>query len=446
MLVAFRKYIADFKLVGPGEKILLAVSGGVDSMVMLELFQRSGLDFGVAHCNFGLRGAESNEDEKFVTSAAKAYGIPLFVNHFKTREYAGFNKISVQMAARTLRYEWFDELLQTEPYKAIATAHHLDDQLETFFINALRGTGISGLHGILPNRTNIIHPLMFAFRRQIEEFAVDEAVVFREDSSNRSSKYLRNKIRHDLLPLLGEMNPDFRKTLTATISRIREAETLLSRHMDEVRKKVTVITDSGLPAFNIEAIKANEPTDIYLYELLKPYNFSRYTTDDIYRALDELSGKQFFSSSHRVVKDRDLLLITEASPGSESSADEIRIEPDQEIIMAPIHLRITHLSNSEVSDISKSGQVAMFDAEQLSWPLRLRKWKEGDTFMPYGMSSNKKLSDYFIDNKFSIVEKENAWLLMSGNKIAWLVGHRIGHHFRVTGETRKILKIELLDN
>lgn len=349
------------------------------------------------------------------------------------------------MAARYLRYEWFDELLQAEQYKVIATAHHLDDQIETFFINALRGTGISGLHGILPNRSNIVHPMMFAFRRQIEEFAVDEAIAFREDSSNRSSKYMRNKIRHDLLPLLGELNPDFRKTLTSTISRIREAETMLSRHMDEVKAKVTVSVD-GLPAVNIEAIKAFEPTDLYLYELLKPYNFSRFTTDDLCRALDELSGKQFFSPTHRVVKDRDLLLITETGPGNEAYADETRIEPGQEDITTPVNLKITHLSNTDVSEISKTGQIAMFDADLIDWPLRLRKWKEGDTFMPYGMTSSKKLSDYFIDNKFSIVEKENAWLLISGNKIAWLVGHRIGHSFRITGETKNILKIELLEN
>ncbi|MBV2246092.1 MAG: tRNA lysidine(34) synthetase TilS [Lentimicrobium sp.] len=445
MLTAFKKYIADYSLFGQEDKVMLAISGGIDSMVMLELFQRSGLNFAIAHCNFGLRGNESNEDEKFVTSIAQAHNIPLYVKHFKTREYAGFNKISVQMAARYLRYEWFDELLQTEQYRVIATAHHLDDQIETFFINALRGTGISGLHGILPNRSNIVHPMMFAFRRQIEEFAVDEAIAFREDSSNRSSKYMRNKIRHDLLPLLGELNPDFRKTLTSTISRIREAETMLSRHMDEVKAKVTTIVD-GLPAFNIEALKEFEPTDLYLYELLKPYNFSRFTTDDLYRALDELSGKQFFSPTHRVIKDRDLLLLTETGPGNESNTDEIRIEPGQEDITTPVNLKITHLSNTDVAEISKSGQIAMFDADLIDWPLRLRKWKEGDTFMPYGMTSSKKLSDYFIDNKFSIVEKENAWLLISGNKIAWLVGHRIGHSFRVTGETKNILKIELLEN
>lgn len=445
MLTAFKKYIADYSLFGQEDKVMLAISGGIDSMVMLELFQRSGLNFAIAHCNFGLRGNESNEDEKFVTSIAQAHNIPLYVKYFKTREYAGFNKISVQMAARYLRYEWFDELLQTEQYRVIATAHHLDDQIETFFINALRGTGISGLHGILPNRSNIVHPMMFAFRRQIEEFAVDEAIAFREDSSNRSSKYMRNKIRHDLLPLLGELNPDFRKTLTSTISRIREAETMLSRHMDEVKAKVTTIVD-GLPAFNIEALKEFEPTDLYLYELLKPYNFSRFTTDDLYRALDELSGKQFFSPTHRVIKDRDLLLLTETGPGNESNTDEIRIEPGQEDITTPVNLKITHLSNTDVAEISKSGQIAMFDADLIDWPLRLRKWKEGDTFMPYGMTSSKKLSDYFIDNKFSIVEKENAWLLISGNKIAWLVGHRIGHSFRVTGETKNILKIELLEN
>ncbi|MDD3743605.1 MAG: tRNA lysidine(34) synthetase TilS [Lentimicrobiaceae bacterium] len=445
MLTAFKKYVNEWNLFKPDEKVMLAISGGIDSMVMLELFLRSGLTFGIAHCNFALRGTESNEDEKFVSSVAKAHGIPFFVKHFKTREYAGFNKISVQMAARHLRYEWFDELLQTENYQVVATAHHLDDQIETFFINALRGTGISGLHGILPNRSNIVHPMMFAFRRQIEEFAVDEAISFREDSSNRSSKYMRNKIRHDLLPLLGELNPDFRKTLTSTISRIRESEILLNRHMEEVKAAISASAE-GVTAFKIDALKNFQPIDIYLYELLKPYNFSRFTTDDLCRALNELSGKQFFSPTHRVIKDRDLLLITETGGSSETNADETRIEADQQTVSTPINLRLTRLSNTEVPDISKSAQTAMFDADLLEWPLRLRKWKEGDTFMPFGMTNSKKLSDYFIDNKFSIVEKENAWLLISGNKIAWLVGHRISHAFRVTDETRNILKIELLEN
>ena len=232
MLEQFKQYVSDFRLFRPEEPILLAISGGVDSMVLAELFYRAGYNFAIAHCNFGLRGSESNQDEAFVTSIAEAYGVKLFVKNFKTREYAGFNKVSVQMAARTLRYEWFDELVQNEGFKAVATAHHLDDQIETFFINVLRGTGISGLHGILPNRTRIVHPMMFAFRRQIEEFASDEAIAYREDSSNRSSKYVRNKIRHDLVPLLGEINPEFRKTITATIDRMRETEILVTNHID----------------------------------------------------------------------------------------------------------------------------------------------------------------------------------------------------------------------
>ena len=444
MLEQFTQYISGFSLFRADEPILLAISGGVDSMVMADLFHRAGYKFAFAHCNFGLRGAESNQDESFVASIAEAYGVRLFVKHFKTREYAGFNKVSVQMAARTLRYEWFDELMQAEGFKAIATAHHLDDQIETFFINVLRGTGISGLHGILPNRSRIVHPMMFAFRRQIEEFASDEAIAYREDSSNRSSKYVRNKIRHDLIPLLGEINPEFRKTITATIDRMRETEMLLSNHIEKVREQAEVLND-GLVSFKIPELLKLNPIQVYLYELLQPYNFNRTVTDEIALALHEISGKQFFSSSHRAVKDRDLLIIKELSPSGDSPTGEILIEESNPDIRKPIQLRFSIHENNESLFISKNGNIAMLDAAKLVWPLRLRKWKEGDSFVPYGMNNNKKLSDFFIDNKFSIIEKENAWLLISGNDIVWLVGHRIGNFYKVTSDTKSVIKIELVD-
>lgn len=444
MLEQFIQYVKGFRLFEPDEPILLAISGGVDSMVMAELFHRAGFNFAIAHCNFQLRGAESNQDEQFVASIAESYGVRLFVRNFKTREYAGFNKVSVQMAARTLRYEWFDELIQTEGFKSVATAHHLDDQIETFFINVLRGTGISGLHGILPFRSRIVHPMMFAFRRQIEEFAGDEAIVFREDSSNRSSKYVRNKIRHDLVPLLGEINPEFRKTITTTIDRMRETEMLLSNHIGRVREQVEVLND-GMVSYKIPELLKLQPIEVYLYELLQPYNFNRSVTDEIVAALEEMPGKQFFSPTHRAVKDRDLLLIAELGPAGIAPADVILIEEQNTDIRKPIQLRFSREENTPGLNVSKSGNIAMLDASKLEWPLRLRKWNEGDSFVPYGMTNSKKLSDFFIDNKFSIIEKENVWLLISGNKIVWLIGHRIGNTYRITPETKTILKIELMD-
>ncbi|MBL7905710.1 MAG: tRNA lysidine(34) synthetase TilS [Bacteroidales bacterium] len=444
MLTQFQQYIADFRLFRPEEPVLLAISGGVDSMVMAELFHRAGFNFAIAHCNFGLRGSESNQDEAFVSSMAETYGVKFFVKHFKTREYAGFNKISVQMAARTLRYEWFDELLTSEGFRVVATAHHLDDQIETFFINILRGTGISGLHGILPNRTRIVHPLMFAFRRNIEEFASDEAVSYREDSSNRSSKYLRNKIRHDLVPLLGEINPEFRKTITTTIDRMRETELLLKNHLEEVNAKVSTCTGDSI-SFSISELMKLSPVEAYLYELLSPFNFNRNVTDEIAAGLSEISGKQFFSPTHRVVKDREMLLISALGLAGAQPTGEISIDEQTRELKKPIQLRLSTLQNSPDFIVPRNGSIAMLDALKIEWPLHLRKWKEGDTFVPYGMNNNKKLSDFFIDNKFSIVEKENAWLLISGNQIAWLVGHRIGNDFRVTPETSDILKIEWLD-
>ncbi|HLO90004.1 MAG: tRNA lysidine(34) synthetase TilS [Chloroflexota bacterium] len=444
MLEQLQEYVEQYRLFNPGEPVLLAVSGGVDSMVLAELFHRAGYNFAIAHCNFGLRGSESNQDEAFVASMAESYRVRFFVKHFKTREYAGFNKISVQMAARTLRYEWFEELLSTEGFNAVATAHHLDDQIETFFINVLRGTGISGLHGILPFRINIIHPMMFAFRRQIEEFASDEAISYREDSSNRTTKYVRNKIRHDLIPLLAEINPEFRKTITSTIDRIREAELLLGNYIGDLSGKL-LIEEDEVVKIPVNELKKLNPTDLYLYELLQPYNFNRSVCKEITEALYDIPGKQFFSGSHRILKDRDYLIITETGQENIDAPAESIIEESTPEITKPVHLRFSKFDNSSDIKLKKSSSVALLDASKLKYPLKLRKWREGDSFIPYGMTNTKKLSDYFIDNKFSIIEKENAWLLISGKSIAWLVGHRIANPFRITNDTEEILQIELLD-
>lgn len=444
MLSRFKNYVSEHNLFDPQDPMLIAVSGGVDSMVMAELFHRAGYNFAIAHCNFALRGAESNQDEKFVAAMAEVYGVKLFVKHFKTREYAGFNKISVQMAARTLRYEWFDELIETEGYKAIATAHHLDDQIETFFINMLRGTGISGLHGILPYRDNIVHPMMFVYRRNIEEYAGDEAIGFREDSSNRSTKYVRNKLRHDLMPILAEINPDFRKTINFTIERIRESEMLLNHYFDNVRKRV-LKHEEGVITISISELMNYSPCASYLYELLQPFGFNRNVAEEVAAGLNEISGKQYYSPSHRLIKDREFLLIVPIGGAGAQPADEILIEEGATGLRRPLQLSFTIIDNYPGLKINKSGSIAMLDAGKITWPLRLRKWKEGDSFIPYGMNNHKKLSDFFIDNKFSIVEKENVWLLISGDEIVWLIGHRIGNAYRITDSTESILQIEVME-
>ncbi|HCT70386.1 MAG TPA: hypothetical protein DF409_04335 [Bacteroidales bacterium] len=286
--------------------------------------------------------------------------------------------------------------------------------------------------------------MMFAYRRQIEEFAGDEAIGFREDSSNRSSKYLRNKIRHDLMPLLGEINPEFRKTITFTIDRMRETEQLLDNHLTAVRQKVMVESADSI-SFRISELVKLTPLEVYLFELLQPYGFNRSVTDEIVRGLQDIPGKQYFSQTHRLLRDRELLILTESGPAGSQPAGEVMIDEGTSELRKPVQLRFSVLKNDENLIISKSGAIAMLDADKIRWPLRLRKWKEGDTFVPYGMTNNKKLSDYFIDNKFSIVEKENAWLLISGNEIAWLIGHRIGNRFRIDPGTEHVLRIELLD-
>jgi len=445
MLKEFKSFIISEKLFKPEDKILLAVSGGIDSVVMSELFHRAGLSFGIVHCNFGLRGKESDADEAFVEKLARKYEVPFFIKRFLTAKVAKGKGISIQMAARELRYQWFEEIRIKEKYSSIATAHHLDDQVETFFINLLRSTGIAGFHGILPKQGNLIRPLLFSYRDDIEAFARKNKLAFREDSSNAETKYLRNKIRHEIIPVFRELNPAFPQILSETILRMRETETIFRYSIEEVQKKI-IRNDITGTHIRTGDLKQLTPLDIYAFELLSPYGFNESVIRDILSSPDDASGKIFYSPTYRLIKNREELILNPLTSKKESRIQnaEISIPDNKKEIRNPVHLSFIKATAGKAFSIDPSREVANLDLRKIMFPLILRRWEKGDSFYPFGMNKKKKLSNYFIDIKLSIPEKENTWLLCSGRHILWIVGHRIDHRFRVTSQTKEVLQVRWL--
>ncbi|MCE3280407.1 MAG: tilS [Bacteroidetes bacterium] len=442
MLKDFIQYIRNEKLCTPGDSILLAVSGGVDSVVMCELFSRSDLNFAVAHCNFQLRNAESEEDCLFVAKLAKKYKVPFHTATFNTADYSKKNKLSIQVAARNQRYDWFEQIRNKEGYSYIATAHHRDDSIETFFINLIRGTGISGLHGILPQQGKLIRPLLFTTKEEIVSYALKNKLKFREDSSNASDKYLRNKIRHSVVPVLKELNPMFDSVLSQNIQHLRDVEKIFRKEIQNKQKELLIIKDKETQ-IAVKALQQLDPIETYLFEILRPYNFNSSICQKIAASLNKDSGKQFFSSTHRLIKDRDKLIIQEITNVTISDKTTT-LKKDQKKIQIDT-LRLSFKKLRAGTKFSHSSLQAALDLDKLRFPLTVRKWKHGDTFQPLGMKGKKKLSDFFIDKKLSLSEKENVWLLLSGDDIAWVIGYRIDDRFKITDETKKIYFAELAE-
>ncbi|HNW74462.1 MAG TPA: tRNA lysidine(34) synthetase TilS [Bacteroidales bacterium] len=443
METGFLSFIRKQDLFSPGDRILLAVSGGIDSVVMSHLFASAGYHFGIAHCNFNLRGNESDADEQFVAGLARTFNVPFHLKKFDTTTYARKKGISVQMAARDLRYEWFGELCKDPGYRYIATGHHLDDQVETFFINLIRGTGISGLHGILPKQGNLIRPLLFAYRHDIDQYAIEKNIQYRNDSSNDATKYTRNKIRHELLPVLREMNPEFAVNLTNTILRLRDIDTIASTFID--RWKDEVISRKG-DTWYIDSNRLGlaEPKNTLAWELFSPFGFTQSQVQNILSVPDTDSRKLFLSPGYRAVKHRRQIIIQPLMPLSGKKRVIIRDFITGKSLRKPIRLRMHKVNNAFHYVIEGSNHIANLDAGKLEFPLVLRQFRPGDIFYPFGMNKKKKLSDFLINEKLSLPEKENTWLLCSGSKIVWVVGRRIDHRFRITSRTTKILRIEYI--
>lgn len=435
----FQKYIDSNELCEKTDRILLGISGGIDSVCMFHLFRLAGYPIGIAHCNFQLREEESEQDELFVRKLAGKYDIPFFTNKFNTGEIAEQEGISIQMAARDLRYEWFNEIKNKYDYKYIAIAHNSDDIIETFLINLSRGSGIKGLTGIKPKTNDIIRPLLFASRNTITDFITENNFEYREDSSNQSTKYNRNLIRHDIIPLFEKINPRFRETMSENIKRLKDTEKVYLSNIKKDIEGITGIKNQSLYV-NIAKLKKLNPINSYLYEILHPFGFSNSQILDVINSLDGISGKQFFSLTHRLIKDRNELIIEEISVKKEKT---FYINKDTLTIQEPISLNISNIDRTNSFRIVKNNQLALLDLDKIQFPLALRKWRKGDYFMPLGMKFLKKLSDFFIDIKISIAEKEDIWILESNNKIIWIVGQRIDDRFKISDQTTRILRIEL---
>jgi tRNA(Ile)-lysidine synthase len=413
------------------KRLLLATSGGLDSMVMLHLCQRLDFEISIAHCNFQLRGLESFGDQSFVQEYADTHKISFFTTLFDTENFAKDSKKSIQVAARELRYDWFYELLETHHFDYILTAHHADDNLETFFINLSRGTGLDGLVGIPQQNEQIIRPLLPFSRQEIEMYAQENNILWREDSSNASDKYIRNKIRHNLVPALSELQPHFLDSFQRTQAYLHEAQGMVDDAADMVYQLVVTEIDDTIH-FDIEKLKKLNNYPSYLYQWLKEYEFTAWK--DIYDLVDAQSGKQVFSNHYKLLKNRSFLILSEKK---EREAADYLIEKGQKEVNIPLNLSIC-----KVSDISESNASSIFvDESALHFPLTLRKWQEGDYFYPFGMKGKKKLSKFFKDQKLSLLEKENTWLLCSKNEIVWVIGKRADDRYKVTSNKKNILKI-----
>ncbi len=416
-------------------KVLVACSGGVDSATLTHLLYKTGINMDLAHCNFDLRGSESQKDQEFVEKLAKQYNVMFHVKRFDTLGYKNEANRSVQMAARELRYQWFQELAEDHGYKYIVTAHHANDALETFLINLSRGTGLKGLAGIPERIGNIIRPLLQFTSEEIVAFAVKHKLRWREDSSNADIKYIRNSIRHRVVPGLKDTHPGFLENFLKSQEYLRESHTILAGYFSGLRKQLFKENADKRIKIRIDKIKRLDPLLIHLYELFKTYGFSH--PGEIKTLLDAQSGKYLVSGTHRLLKDRDYLILEE----NRDKKGDTEFWIDHTITGMHRPFKLCFDKVSEIKEVSEN--IIYVDGDMLQFPLLLRKYKTGDVFHPLGMKGRKKLSKFFKDEKYSLPEKEEQWLLCSGADIVWIVGKRADDRFKITPETKEILKITM---
>jgi tRNA(Ile)-lysidine synthase len=438
-LQKFQDYIAQNSLLRPDQKVLLTVSGGRDSVLLVHLFKHAGYNCGIAHCNFNLRAEESQRDEAFVKLLAATMDMPFHVKHFSTKAYAAQHKISTQMAARTLRYDWFEEIRQKENYDLIAVAHHQTDAIETVLLNLTRGTGIAGLHGIRPQRGVIIRPLLCLTRTEIDEVMESEHLDFVEDSSNLADKYARNKIRLQVIPQLRSINPNLEQTFEQNIQRFSETEIVLQQVIAQLRTQIFK-TKGNMLMLSLQDIAALNPPQLLLCELLKPYNFQEPVVKDILSSLHKQTGVSFYSNTHRATIDREHLLLSALS--LQGTVTPQTIHPDE--VHKTFGQQQLTISHSTDPGFEKVAHKAFIDAGKLVYPLILRTWQDGDRFIPLGMSAFKKLSDYFIDEKVPLPLKEQVPILVNGNgEIVWVVGMRADNRYKLSSDSKKVTIFEV---
>ncbi len=439
MLKAFVSYIERKNLFKKEDPLLVALSRGVDSMVMCDLLLKAGYKFSVAHCNFKLRGNESDSDEQFVEDYCSKNKLTLFKRSFDTSTYSEEKKLSIQMSARELRYAFFNELLTEHSFAYLLTAHHLSDNIETFFINLVRGSGIAGLKGISEKREKIVRPLLTFTKEEILAYAKENSISYRTDKSNLEDTYLRNNLRLNIIPKLKELNPSFERTISKELALLQQYNTIISNHFAKEKEKTISKTDSGIK-INIEKIKENKTPELFLFEILKEYSFHPDVIADIFESLDGIPGKLFFSNNFELVRDRTELVINKHS---DRSIEPIVIEKETQEIHSPIHLKIKPTTEF-VKENSKA--VAYIDLSKLKYPLTVRGWQTGDKFKPLGMTGFKKLSDLFVDLKLNAFDKNKVAILENGDKeIIWVVNHRLDDRYKISENTNAILRIELVE-
>ncbi|MEQ9439443.1 MAG: tRNA lysidine(34) synthetase TilS [Cyclobacteriaceae bacterium] len=435
----FRKYINENRLFEPEDRILLAVSGGIDSSVLAHLLSREHAQWAMAHANFQLRAEESDQDEAFIKSLAETYQVPCYTQTFDTKTYAQQQQISIQMAARELRRAWFLELLSQEKYDYIALAHHHNDQLETLLLNVTKGTGISGLRAMLPKKGVWIRPLLFTVKKEVMAYAEEHQLHWQEERSNAEDKYQRNWVRHRIIPALQKINPSVLSTSQHTLARLREVEAIFKAEVDRVGQQA--LRMRGMEMVIQKTVLSSHPqATSLLTEWLSPYGFSWTDARQIIISLqgEAQPGLQFLSTSHTLWVDREELVIIP----QESEPETISVTHEEaQITRTPLgHLQATVL-HREKYQITAEPLVAALDYQQLQFPLTLRTWEPGDAFQPLGMKHRKKVSDFLVDAKVPRYQKPQVLVVLSAGEIIWVVGHRVDHRFRVTDQTRQVYEI-----
>ena len=435
MLHKIRTYIEKHSLLHPDATVIVGLSGGADSVALLHILSHLNYSCIIAHCNFHLRGEESNQDEIFAQQIATSLQIPFYKKDFDTISYAGKKHISVEMAARELRYEWFEELRITCNAQAIAVAHHQDDSVETVLLNLIRGTGIRGLTGIRFKRNSLIRPLLETTRQEILDWLHQQNIPYRTDSSNLSDEYTRNFIRLHILPMLEMLNPSARKAIARTATHLSDIEIIYTDFIEKERKRLI----DEQQRINIAGLMQSVAPQTVLYELLKPFGFTRLVSESVYHSLTGESGKIFYApvSDYQLVKDRDFLLLTTRL----TKADTVYTIQADDLIETPIRIKTQKVAKTPDFRIAKSKSIASFDCDKLTFPLTLRIWRKGDWFVPFGMKGRKKLSDYFNDQKFDRNRKYLTWLLCSGSDIIWIVGERPDDRYRIDKSTKTVLTV-----
>jgi len=433
ILSKVEQYIVTNNLLRGGEKVIVGVSGGADSVALLDILHSFKIECVIAHCNFHLRGEESNRDAFFVEELCKKYNLKYERVDFDTEAHAEINGISIEMAARELRYNWFEQIRKIHLADKIAVAHHRDDSVETILLNLVRGTGIRGLTGIAPMNGYIIRPLLCVGRDDIIEYLNERKLSYVDDSTNSEDLYSRNKIRLNVLPLLETINPSAKESIINTANHLSQVNTIYQLYIEQVRANIFIENKIDINLL----IRYAEPEAI-LFELLHPYGFNSATVNRIFESLVSQSGKIFYSDTHSLLRDRSHFILKKKE---NISIESFVIREDNENVAYPIQLKIEKTLLNGDFTLEKNPNILYADLNKISFPLTIKKWEKGDWFIPFGMKGKKKVSDYFSDNKFSLFEKEQAWLLCSGDDIVWIVGHRADDRFRITMETTEILII-----